>query len=106
MTEKISIETFEHLVELAALALSDEEAVYLRRELNNQLDAVDELAAIPLDEDLELTAHGVPYTEATSPAMRKDEWLPNEAPQTIIQQAPQSNHGFIVVPDIPHTDLD
>jgi len=106
MTEKISIETFEHLVELAALALNEDEAAYLRRELNNQLDAVDELAAVPLDEDLALTAHGVPYTAASSPAMRKDEWLPYEKPEEIIAQAPQTTSGFIVVPDIPHTDLD
>ena len=106
MTEKISIETFEHLVELAALALNEDEAAYLRRELNNQLDAVDELAAVPLDKDLALTAHGVPYTAASSPAMRKDEWLPYEKPEEIITQAPQTTSGFIVVPDIPHTDLD
>jgi aspartyl/glutamyl-tRNA(Asn/Gln) amidotransferase C subunit len=106
MTEKISIDTFEHLVELAALALSEEEAVYLRRELNHQLDAVDELAAIPLDEDLALTAHGVPYTATISPAMRTDDWQPTENPEKIVEQAPQTNSGFIVVPDIPHTNLD
>jgi aspartyl/glutamyl-tRNA(Asn/Gln) amidotransferase C subunit len=106
MTEKISIETFDHLVELAALALSEDEAAYLRRELNHQLDAVNELAAIPLDEDLPLTAHGISYTAATSPAMRKDEWLPGENPEAIIAQVPQTDAGFIIVPDIPHTDLD
>ena len=106
MTEKINVETFEHLVELAALALSEDEAAYLRRELNKQLDAVDELAAIPLDDDLALTAHGVPYTAATSPAMRTDDWQPSDNPEEIIAQAPQTNSGFIVVPDIPHTDLD
>jgi len=106
MTEKINIKTFEHLVDLAALALSGEEAVYLRSELNNLLDAVEELAAIPLDKDLELTARGVPYTEATSPALRNDEWAPNDHPEKIVDQAPQTNSGFIVVPDIPHINLD
>lgn len=106
MNEKISAETFEHLVELAALALSEEEAVYLRRELNNQLNAIEELAAIPLDENLALTAHGVPYTAAISPVMRADTWQPSENPEEIIRQAPQTDFGLIVVPDIPHTDLD
>jgi aspartyl/glutamyl-tRNA(Asn/Gln) amidotransferase C subunit len=106
MDEKISPETFEHLVELAALQLSESEAAYLRRELNNQLNVVEELAAIPLDEKLALTAHGVAYTAATSPAMRTDEWHPAENPQEIIRQAPQTDFGFIVVPEIPHTDLD
>lgn len=106
MTDKINVETFEHLVELAALALSEDEAAYLRRELNKQLDTIDELAAIPLDEDLALTAHGVPYTAAISPSMRTDDWQPTENPEKIVEQAPQTNSGFIVVPDIPHTDLD
>lgn len=106
MNEKISVETFEHLVALAALALTESEAAYLRRELNNQLNAVATLAAIPLDENIPLTAHGVPYTAAISPGLRPDVWLPCENPAEIIAQAPQTEFGLIVVPDIPHTHLD
>ena len=49
-------------------SLSPEEAEYLRRQLNNQLKAIHELEAIPLDESLPVTSHGVPYTAAISPA--------------------------------------
>jgi len=44
--EEITREIFDYLVDLAALEMDDEEAVYLRNELNNQLDAIRELEAI------------------------------------------------------------
>ena len=50
MSDAITPEMFAHLVDLAALELSPEEAEYLRRQLNNQLKAIHELEAIPLDE--------------------------------------------------------
>ena len=50
MSDPITPEIFAHLVDLAALELSPEEAEYLRRQLNNQLKAIHELEAIPLDE--------------------------------------------------------
>jgi Asp-tRNA(Asn)/Glu-tRNA(Gln) amidotransferase C subunit len=37
MPEKITREVFEHLVDLAALELSEEESVYLLDQLNKQL---------------------------------------------------------------------
>jgi aspartyl-tRNA(Asn)/glutamyl-tRNA(Gln) amidotransferase subunit C len=102
----ISPETFNHLVELAALALDAEEAEYLRGELNNQLKAVTELEAIPLDFDTPVTSHGVAYTAASSPAPRADTWQPYENPAGILEQAPQSEDGYFIVPDIPSTELD
>ncbi|MBE0697194.1 MAG: hypothetical protein IH586_09745, partial [Anaerolineaceae bacterium] len=62
MNDIISPETFAHLVDLAALQLTPAESDYLRQQLNNQLKAIHELAAIPLDEDVAITSHGVPYT--------------------------------------------
>lgn len=106
MNELIDQETFAHLVELAALQLDAAEAEYLRQQLNNQLNAIRELEAIPLEEDIPITSHGVPYTAATSPAPRRDTWRPYPAPQDILDQAPQVEDGYIVVPDIPHTNLD
>ena len=106
MTERIDQETFAHLVDLAALQLDAAEAEYLRQQLNNQLQAIHELEAIPLEEDVPITSHGVPYTPATSPEPRKDTWQPYPNPQDILEQAPQVEDGFIIVPDIPHTDLE
>ena len=102
----ITKDLFEHLVELAALELSPQEGEYLRRELNNQLKAIHELEAIPLDESIPITSHGVPYTPQITPASRTDEWIACPNPQDILDQAPQAEDGYVVVPDIPHTELD
>ncbi len=105
MTDEITTEIFDHLVHLAALELEPEEAEYLRRELNSQLKAIHELEAIPLDPDTKVTSHGVPYTQEITPAVRPDEWLPFEAAEEILEQAPETEDGYIIVPDIPHTEL-
>jgi aspartyl-tRNA(Asn)/glutamyl-tRNA(Gln) amidotransferase subunit C len=106
MTDLISPETFAHLVDLAALQLSAEEAEYLRGQLNNQLKAIQELEAIQLDASVSLNSHGVPYTSANSPAPREDVWYPYSNPEDILGQAPQAEDGYIIVPDIPHTNLE
>jgi len=106
MTDQITKALFDHLVELAALDLSPEEAEYLRHELNNQLKAIHELEAIPLSPETETTSHGVPYTAAIRPAERTDEWIPYPAPDEHLVQAPEVEERYIVVPDIPHEELD
>jgi aspartyl-tRNA(Asn)/glutamyl-tRNA(Gln) amidotransferase subunit C len=106
MSDPITPEVFDHLVDLAALELDAEQAEYLRRQLNNQLKAIRELEAIPLDENVAATSHGVPYTTASSPALRADEWQPYPNPAGILLQAPQVDDGYIIVPEIPHTTLE
>jgi aspartyl-tRNA(Asn)/glutamyl-tRNA(Gln) amidotransferase subunit C len=106
MSEKISPEIFAHLVDLASLDLSVSEAEYLRRELNQQLKSIDELIAIPLDADIPRTTHGVSMPDDARAPLRKDEWKPFEDIQAILAQAPETDEGAIVVPDIPHTDLE
>jgi aspartyl-tRNA(Asn)/glutamyl-tRNA(Gln) amidotransferase subunit C len=105
MTDQITPQVFEHLVLLAALELTPDEADYLRRQLNNQLKAIRELEAIPLDADTPVTSHGVPYTPEITPPIRQDEWRPDPAPQKILAQAPETQDGYIIVPEIPHTEL-
>jgi aspartyl-tRNA(Asn)/glutamyl-tRNA(Gln) amidotransferase subunit C len=105
MTDAINPELFAHLVQLAALELSPEEAEYLRRELNNQLKAIHDLEAIPLEKDTPVTSHGVAYTPEIIPPGRDDTWMPDLAGKDILPLAPQSEAGYIIVPDIPHTDL-
>ncbi len=106
MTDTITIDIFEHLVRLAALELDPEEAVYLRRELNHQLAAISELEAIPLGADIPISLHGVPYTVEISAELRNDQWNAYENTEGIVEQAPQKEDGYIIVPDIPHTDLE
>lgn len=106
MKEEISIEVFNHLVSLAALELDADQALYLRRELNLQLQAIHELEAIPLEENLPISAHGVPYQPAITPALRPDEWLPYADVADILSQVPELRDRYVVVPDIPHEKLD
>jgi len=106
MTDRIDRSTFNHLVHLAAFELNEDQAQYLLRELNNQLKAISELAAIPVDESIPISSHGVPFNDATNAHPREDEWIPFEHPEEIIAQAPQSKDGYIVVPDIPHQTLE
>ena len=106
MKEEISIEVFNHLVSLAALELDADQSLYLRRELNLQLQAIHELEAIPLEDDLPISAHGVPYPPATTPALRPDEWIPYMDVAAILSQVPDLRDRFVVVPDIPHEKLD
>lgn len=106
MSDSIDRDTFDHLVGLAALELDQQQADYLLRELNNQLKAIRELAAIPLDESVPASLHGVPYASAVSPELREDVWQPHPNPDEIIAQAPAARDGYIVVPDIPHTTLE
>jgi aspartyl-tRNA(Asn)/glutamyl-tRNA(Gln) amidotransferase subunit C len=106
MTDLITSETFNHLVDLAALELDTTQAEYLRRELNNQLNSIKELTAIPLDANLSPTIHGVTCDPQTTPPLREDEWKPFENPQAIINQAPQVTENYIIVPDIPHKTLE
>lgn len=105
MSEEITKEVFDHLVDLAALALNEEQAEYLRRQLNNQLKAIHELGGIPIGEDVPISLHGVPYYESESAPPREDEWHKYEDAADILRQAPQLEDGYIVVPDIPHTEL-
>ena len=105
MTEQILPDLFNHLVQLAALELSPEEAEYLRRELNNQLKAIHELEAIPLGAETPPASHGVSYTKDTSPSLRQDEWHPYPHPEEIVAQAPDTDESYIIVPEIPHTEL-
>ncbi len=105
MTESITPELFDHLVGLAALELAPDEAEYLRDQLNKQLKSISELEAIPIPEDTPTAAHGVAYTSQTSPPIRADEWQPEPQPGVILAQAPEIDEGYIIVPEIPHTEL-
>jgi aspartyl-tRNA(Asn)/glutamyl-tRNA(Gln) amidotransferase subunit C len=106
MSDEITREIFDHIVRLAALELEEEEAEYLRRELNNQLKAIHELEAIPLKEATPLTSHGIPYPPEITPPIRTDEWSPFSEPEKILNQAPETEDRYIIVPEIRHTDLE
>jgi aspartyl-tRNA(Asn)/glutamyl-tRNA(Gln) amidotransferase subunit C len=106
MRDEITPELFTKLVDLAAFAFDPVEAEYLRKELNNQLKAIHQLETAQLVPDIPHAFHGVTYTPESSPPLRADAWTPCENPEEILAQAPQVDEGYLVVPDIPHTELD
>jgi aspartyl-tRNA(Asn)/glutamyl-tRNA(Gln) amidotransferase subunit C len=105
VADKITAQVFTHLVGLAALELDPAEAEYLRGELNKQLKAIAELEAIPVDDALPITSHGVPYAEDIKPALRDDQIEICQQAEAILRQAPEVEERYIVVPDIPMADL-
>ena len=102
----ITRETFDHLVELAALELNEEEIAYCFSELNNQLSALNELAAIEIPSEVQPASYGVPYTNESSQTLRDDKWQACEDSDAILEQTPQNEDRYIIVPDIPHTTLE
>ena len=106
MTDEITPEIFRHLANLAALEMEEQEAAYLRKELNKQLKAIRELEAIALGPESIITSHGVPYTEEISAPLRADEILPCEEAKDILAQAPEVEERYIRVPDIPTEELE
>lgn len=99
MAEEITREMFDHLVHLAQLELSQEEAEYLRRELNRQLEAIHKLEAIPLEEDVPITSHGVLYRPEDRAPLRDDAVRPYPHPERLRALAPEEEDGYFVVPD-------
>jgi len=105
MSDQITVEVFNHLVQLAALELPADQSEYLRAQLNRQLKVIDELKAVNVDDSVPINLHGVPYEKAESALPREDNWKPWPDPQGILAQAPQTDDGYFTVPDIPHTTL-
>ncbi len=97
---------FEHLVELAAFHLSEQEKAYLRHELNQQLRSIRELEALDIGEDIPITSHGVPYSGAIAAPLREDEAEVCPVADDILEQAPEVDLRYLVVPDIPHEELE
>jgi aspartyl-tRNA(Asn)/glutamyl-tRNA(Gln) amidotransferase subunit C len=104
--EEITREIFDHLVDLAALEMDEDEAEYLRSELNSQLNAIHELEAIELDPEVTITSHGVPYKDTIRAPLRDDNIEASEEADSILAQAPEVEDRYILVPDIPSEELE
>jgi Asp-tRNA(Asn)/Glu-tRNA(Gln) amidotransferase C subunit len=104
--EEVTPETFDRLVELAALELAPDESSYLRREMNRQLEAIHQLAQIEVDPSTVLTSHGIPYGPEAMPALREDTWRAFPYADEIVGQWPETADRYAVVPEIPHETLE
>jgi aspartyl/glutamyl-tRNA(Asn/Gln) amidotransferase C subunit len=104
--EPVTAEIFSHLVQLAQIELTEDEAEYLRAELNGQMNAIRELESIELPPGVAITSHGVPYEAAIRPALREDKAQTSDLADLILAGAPQLKERYLVVPDIPHVELE
>ncbi|HWS22836.1 MAG TPA: hypothetical protein VN226_00170 [Anaerolineales bacterium] len=102
MKEEINRQVFDHLVSLAALKLTPQEAEYLRDQMNQQLQVIHEMEQIPIEEDLEISSHGVALTPSNSAGLREDEIDPHKSRLSLEKIAPDVKNNFIIVPEIPH----
>jgi aspartyl/glutamyl-tRNA(Asn/Gln) amidotransferase C subunit len=103
---EVTEEVFRHLVDLAALELSPEEADYLLAEMNSQLRVIAELASIALPEGTPIASHGIPYPAPIRPDLRLDESHESAEADEILRQAPEKDGRYIVVPDLPVIELE
>lgn len=104
--DEITPEIFDHLVDLAAFYLEPEESEYLRKELNAQLKAIRELEALDVSPEVPITSHGVPFKAAISAPLREDVIEACPEADDIVAGAPETELRYIVVPDIPHEELE
>ena len=102
MKEEINSQVFDHLVSLAALKLTSQEAEYLRGQMNQQLQVIHEMEQIPIEEELEISSHGVALTPANSSGLREDEIDPLKPKLNLEKIAHDVKDNFIIVPEIPH----
>ena len=102
----IDLDTFSHLVELASFEFEPDQADYLREQMNNQLKTIQELEAVPIDENMTVEIHGVPYPQNLSQALREDSSSTFPDRDELIGQFPRFEDGYVIVPDIPHQELD
>ncbi len=106
MKEHISRETFAHLVRLAELELSPQDAEYLYNELNNQVSSIEQLQAIPLEDDIPVNLRGVTFSPGISQPLREDVWQPFVETRLILGQVPDLVDDQIAVPETPHKTLE
>lgn len=106
MPEKITKEVFEHLVNLAAMELTEDEAEYIMEQLNNQLSSIDELSQIKVEESVQPAAHGVPYSNNLSAGVREDVVNKFPNPDDILAGAPRVEDRYFIVPGVKHENLD
>ena len=103
--DAITKEMLDDFVHVAEVELSTEEFESILAKMNDQLAVIHELTAIPLEGNLPPVIHGNPFPEEIQAPLREDVWIPFEHPEDIISQAPRTQDGYIVSPDVPHQKL-
>ncbi len=91
----IDRKTVESIAHLARLSFNEAELLTATEQLNDILGYMEKLNELDTS-SIEATAHGV---EMPTP-MREDFVVPSEAVEAVLQQAPQSEDHFFVVPRV------
>jgi len=91
----LSEEEVRHVALLARLALSDDQVARFREDLNSILGHIDTIQQLDLA-DVEPTAHPLDVVNV----MRADERKPGLAQDAALSNAPQSEDGAFVIPQI------
>lgn len=92
---RISKAEVEHIALLSRLELSEEEARQYTEEMNSILDYAALLQKIDTREVVP-TAHAIPLNNV----FREDEVQPSMAQDKILENAPDAEDGFFIVPKI------
>ena len=103
--EKITRELFDQFAQVGEVELTEAEAESILAKLNDQLTVIDQLNEIPLDPDMPAVVHGNPYPVEIQIPLREDVWTPFDNVEGILAQAPRTQDGYIVAPDVPHQKL-
>jgi len=95
MTDKITQETVEKVANLAKVRVSDDEKDMLITKMNEILNWVGMLDEVNTD-DVE------PMTSVTDAAamLRKDEITDGNQVDAVLENAPDKDHGFFLVPKV------
>jgi aspartyl-tRNA(Asn)/glutamyl-tRNA(Gln) amidotransferase subunit C len=91
----LSEQDVRHVAMLARLALTDEEVEAMRTDLNSILDHIDEIQRLDLG-DVAPMAHAVKVVNVTRP----DVVTPSFPQHVAVMNAPQSEDGAFVIPQI------
>lgn len=103
--EKITRELFDQFAQVGEVELTEAEAESILTKMNEQLTVIDQLSGIPLDPDTPAVVHGNPYPIEIQIPLREDVWTPFENVEGILAEAPRTQDGYIVAPDVPHQKL-
>jgi aspartyl-tRNA(Asn)/glutamyl-tRNA(Gln) amidotransferase subunit C len=92
---KITKEDVMHVAELARIDLSDDDIDVFAEQIGDILDYVDQLKGVPT-EGVAPTSHAISLTNA----FRDDEVCEPADPGRALENAPESQEGYFIVPKI------
>lgn len=91
--EDITLKEVKRLAKLSALEFSDEQAQSFVKDLNDMLNLINKLNEFNGDNDMFVITHDLAL-------LREDEVKPSADRQVILQNAPEKNDEYFIVPKV------